>query len=95
MDLKTFLKQLPIHLRKDFAARAHTSDAMLSKVANGHKQIELGFADVIVALSGGVVTLGELPLTDRARFQRDTRDQHGDRRRAVRRQSFRRRADRE
>lgn len=51
------------------AAAAGTSHQMLAQIARGNKQIELGFADVIVALSNGNVALSDLPLTERALAQ--------------------------
>ena len=46
---------------------------MLNQVAYGHKQIELGFADVLVAKGQGSFGLDDLPLTDRAKTQREMR----------------------
>jgi len=46
---------------------------MLAQIARGNKQIELGFADVIVAVSGGNIALSDLPLTDRAVAQNEIR----------------------
>jgi len=95
MDLKAFLAHLPAPLRKDFATRAECSYQTLVKVANGSKQVGLGFADVIVALSGGKVTLDELPLADRAKRQHAIRDEHGHGRTGKdRRTGIRRRVDR-
>lgn len=48
---------------------------MLAQIARGNKQIELGFADVIVAMAGGALTLEDLPLTERAEFQSKARAQ--------------------
>lgn len=54
--------------RELFAAATGTSTGMLTQVAYGHKQIELGFADVLVAKGNGY-GLDALPLTDRAKDQ--------------------------
>jgi hypothetical protein len=74
MDFKTFFFGLSVAERDLFAGRAHTSRGLLTQVAYKNKRIELGFADVLIALSGGQVTLDELPLTDNATRQRGIRD---------------------
>jgi len=66
MDFKTFYLGLSANDRESFAASAATTTGMLSQVAYGHKRIELGFADVLVAKGRGEYALDGLPLTDRA-----------------------------
>lgn len=74
MDFKTFYLALPVDERETFAQKAHTSRGFCNQVAYAGKEIELGSADVFVALSGGAMTLDELPLTERARIQRAIRE---------------------
>jgi hypothetical protein len=74
MDFKTYFFGLPVAERDSFAQRAHTSRGLLNQVAYRNKSIELGFADVICALSEGKVPLDELPLTENAQRQRSIRD---------------------
>lgn len=74
MDFKTFFFGLPVAERDAFAAKAHSSRGLLNQVAYRNKSIELGFADVICALSGEQVTLDDLPLTENAQRQRAIRE---------------------
>lgn len=74
MDFKTFFTNLPVAERESFAQQAGTSRGYCNQVAYANKQIELGMADVFVALGGGHLTLDELPLTDRAAAQRLIRE---------------------
>ncbi len=60
--------------RDALAARAGTTRGVLTQVAYGHKQIELGFADALVAVCAGKVVLDWLPLTDNAKRQRSIRE---------------------
>lgn len=74
MDFKTFFTGLPIAERESFAQQAGTSRGYCNQVAYAGKQIELGMADVFVAVSGGKLSLDELPLTERASAQRLIRE---------------------
>jgi hypothetical protein len=74
MDFQTFFAALDAEQRRALATEANTSLGQLRHLAAGRKDIELGFADVIVAVSGNRVTLDELPLTDNARTQRGIRE---------------------
>lgn len=74
MDFKTFFTQLPVPARDEFAERAGTTRGLCNQIAYAGKSIELGLADVFVALSGGSLTLDDLPLTDRAKQQRQVRE---------------------
>jgi hypothetical protein len=74
MDFKTFFTNLPVAERESFAQQAGTSRGYCNQVAYANKQIELGMADVFVALGGGHLNLDELPLTDRAIAQRAIRE---------------------
>ena len=74
MDFKTFYLGLPPAKRDEFCAGASTTRGYCNQVAYTGKQIELGMADVFVALSDGAMTLDELPLTDRAAQQRRVRE---------------------
>jgi hypothetical protein len=73
MDFKTFFFNKTVAERDEFAALAGTSRGLLTQVAYGNKRVELGFADVIVALSGGSVELDGIALTDNATRQRQIR----------------------
>lgn len=74
MDFKSFFFSLSVAERDQFAARVHSSRGTLTQVAYRNKPIELGFADVICAQSGGKVNLDGLPLTENARRQRLLRE---------------------
>ncbi len=73
MRFRAFFREMPPLDRAEFAARAGSTVGYLDQVAYGNKQIELGLADVLVALSGGELTLDDVPLTDRAKRQRAVR----------------------
>jgi hypothetical protein len=83
MDFKTFYFAKTVDGREDFATRVGSTRGTLTQVAYGHKRVELGFADVIVALSGRSVDLDGIALTDNARKQRSLRE-GGKRRQAPR-----------
>ena len=74
MNFKTHYLALSAEEREKLAESANTSVGMLAQVAYGHKKIELGFADVLVAKGGGVFRLDGLPLTDRAISQNKLRE---------------------
>lgn len=73
MTFRTFLLALNLDERRRVAERVGSSVGYLQQVAYGNKQIELGLADALVAVSEGKVSLAELPLTDRARHQHHVR----------------------
>lgn len=73
MDFRTFYTSLPVAERESFAIRANTTRGYCNQVAYGAKEIELGMADVFVALADGALTHDDLPLTARARKQRAIR----------------------
>lgn len=74
LAFKTYFFALAPQDREKFAGLTGTSPGMLAQVAYGHKKIELGFADVLVAKGGGAFGLDGLPLTERAEKQRKLRD---------------------
>lgn len=74
MDFRTFFTSLPIAERESFAQQAGTTRGYCNQVAYAGKQVELGMADVFVALSDGKLTLDGVPLTDRAASQRVIRE---------------------
>ena len=78
MDFKTHYFRLSHEDRERFAESTGTSVGMLNQVAYGHKNIELGFADVLVAKGGGAFGLDGLPLTERAISQNSLRSESGD-----------------
>lgn len=59
--------------RTAYAERVGSTVGYLMQLAYGNKQADLGFADALVAVSGGQLTLDALPLTKRARQQHDIR----------------------
>ena len=69
MSFKTYFFGLPQPDREILAGKAGTSVAMLQQIAYGNKRVELGFADVLVAVSGGALTLQQIPMTERALSQ--------------------------
>jgi len=73
MEFKNYFFSLARPEQESLAQKAGTSHQMLAQIARGNKQIELGFADVIVAMAGGALTLEDLPLTERAEFQSKAR----------------------
>lgn len=75
MDFKTYFFGLSVPERAAFAERAGTSRGYLNQVAYGNKLIELGFADVLCALSNHAVDLDAMPLTENAQRQRVIRAQ--------------------
>lgn len=66
---KDFFFALTPDARADYAAKAGSSIQMLQQLAYGNKAVELGFADVLVALSDGRLTIDDIPLTERAARQ--------------------------
>lgn len=70
---KTFYLSKSAEERETFATSCGTSVGMLNQIAYGHKQIELGFADVLIAKGAGAFALDSLPLTDRAKGQNELR----------------------
>lgn len=81
MDFKTFYQGLTPDQRQTLASKVGTSVGYCHQIAYGTKRIELGLADAIVAASQGDLTLDDLPLTERAQFQRDARKWDGKERR--------------
>lgn len=70
MSFRTFFLGLAPADREAYAKKAGTSVATLSQVAYGYKHVELGFADVLVALAPrGKLKLKDIPLTKRAERQ--------------------------
>lgn len=70
MDFKSFFFGLSTAERDVFATKANSSRGLLTQVAYENKRVELGLADVIVALAGGKVPLDGIALTANARRQR-------------------------
>lgn len=70
MNFKEFFFGMSIPARDQFAARAGTSRPYLYKIAYRRRNIELGAADVLVALAGGAIDHDDLPLTAAAKRQR-------------------------
>ena len=88
MDFKDYFFGLSADARDKFAQQAGTSTGYLTQVSYRNKRLELGFADVLCALSGGVVSLDDLPLTDNATRQREIRSQFAKRSPAKRRDAL-------
>lgn len=74
MDFKTFYTTKPVNERESFAQQAGTTRGYCNQIAFADKKVELGMADVFVALSDGALTLDGVPLTDRAKAQRAIRE---------------------
>ena len=74
MDFKTYFFGLPVAERESFAQQAGTTRGYLNQVAYSNKRVELGMADVLVAVSGGRLRLDDLPLTENAQRQRAIRE---------------------
>lgn len=74
MDFKTYYTALPVAERESFALRAGTTRGACNQVAYAGREIELGLADVFVALAEGKLTMDELNLTERAKRQRVIRE---------------------
>lgn len=75
MDFKTFFTGMDNPERVAFAKAAQTTLGYLHQVAHG-KDMSLGAADVFVAVSGGKLTLADLPLSERAKKQDKIRRKH-------------------
>jgi DNA-binding transcriptional regulator YdaS (Cro superfamily) len=82
MDFKTYYLKLGPAEREKFAKKIGTSAGYCNQIAYGAKRIELGLADAIVAAAQPDITLAELPLTERAKFQNQARQWDGKERRA-------------
>ena len=74
MDFKTYWQRMTVPQRDAFAKNVGTSPGYCHQLAYGDKLIELGLADALVAQAGDDLTLDDLPLTERAKFQRAARD---------------------
>lgn len=74
MTFKAFFFDLTVPEREDFADKAGSTRGLLTQVAYGNKRVELGFADVLVKLSRGKLTLDDVPLTENAARQRAIRE---------------------
>jgi hypothetical protein len=77
VDFKTYYLGLDTEQRQAFAEKVGTSTGYCHQLAYGSKHVELGLADAIVAAAGGSITLDELPLTQRAKHQREVRGWDG------------------
>lgn len=64
---------LSVAAREALASSAGTTCGTLNQVVYAGKRVELGLADCLVALSPGL-SLDDMPLTDRARQQREVRE---------------------
>lgn len=70
MAFKTYWQGLSAEQRERFASDAGTKASYCHQIAFGDKRLELGMADALVAVSGGGLTLDDLPLSARAQRQR-------------------------
>lgn len=73
MSFRTYFFALDQEQRASFAERAGSSAGYLTQVAYGNKSVELGLADVLVAVSNGALKLSDIPLTLRAMQQHGVR----------------------
>lgn len=70
---KTYWQGLEAPEREAFAKNIGTTVGYCHQIAFGGKRVELGLADAMVAHSAGRLSLADLPLTDRAKFQHAAR----------------------
>lgn len=73
MDFHSYFFGLDTGSRAEFAGRCGSSVGYMLQVAYRRKRIELGLADCIVAVSGGVIPILSLPLTEKAIQQHSIR----------------------
>lgn len=74
MSFKTYYLSLTVVERVRFAAQVGTTVGLCHQlIYTDTKRVELGLADAMVAVSGGRLTLDDIPLTDRAQYQREVR----------------------
>lgn len=73
MNFRRFFLDMPPEQRAAYAERADSSVGYLLQVAYGNKRVDLGFADVLVAVSDGRLSLAGLPLSERAEQQHQIR----------------------
>jgi hypothetical protein len=83
MDFKTYYLKLVPEEREKFAKKIGSSTGYCQQIAYGTKRLELGLADAIVAAAQPDITLADLPLTERAKFQNQARQWDGKERRAT------------
>ena len=77
MSFKHFYLKKSKAEREAYAAAVRSTPGYLAQVAYGHKSIELGLADVLVATGAGHFEMADLPLTERARHQAELRKPAG------------------
>lgn len=68
-SFKLFFSELDRAGRAEFAALCGTTPGLLNKLIYGGGRVELGLADVMVAVGCGRFALSDLPLTERAKAQ--------------------------
>lgn len=83
MSFRTYFFGLDHEARSAYAERTGSTVGYLSQVAYGNKDVELGMADVLVAVAGGALALSDLPLTERAKRQHVIRTSKHARRRVA------------
>lgn len=66
MTFRSYFTGLDADARADYAKSVGSTVGYLLQVAYENKRVELGLADVMVAVANGAITLADLPLTDRA-----------------------------
>lgn len=73
MSFRTYFLGLPADDRASYADRAGSTVGYLMQIAYGNKLVDLGFADVLVAVSDGALSLEDIPLSERAVSQHGIR----------------------
>ena len=72
-SFKLFFSGLDRAGRAEFAVLCGTTPGLLNKLIYGGGRVELGLADVMVAVGCGRFVLADLPLTERAKAQHAAR----------------------
>lgn len=77
MSFKNFFLAMRVPERCAYAATCSTTYNYLKMVAYGGKTVDLGMADVLVAVAKGKISLDDIPLSDKAKRFRALREKHG------------------
>lgn len=72
-SFKLFFSKLDRAGRAEYAALCGTTPGLLNKLRYGGGRVELGLADVMVAVGCERFMLSDLPLTERAKAQHEAR----------------------
>lgn len=81
MSFRKFFLAMKVPERCAYAEACGTQYSLLKSLAYDMKQVDLGLADVLVAVSRGQISLDDVPLSEKAKRHRALREMHGKRRR--------------